>query len=290
LRYSAEAWTREPPSISRSQPSRLPSPFDLGPTFFEDFLQIEKVTSQEREELSNVLGVQLNERECGDLNFIILRFVSAIALSQWLPIWRQYADRLTEIISGLDQLLSLARKFVGLAMLKPGGPESEPGVLSLDASVKLYLNMKGARPSVQIDSSTVRHICIDALEQIKPLVSKRGPRENVNFHLFMESLFHFVKDQGVPTTLPSRQIKEKFGSPHRTPYFKFCRAILGLAITKGKPAIARAQLSDLEKEEALKRLAHSNKDDGGVLEDLHRVREAFARRDRKGSGSRGTTS
>jgi hypothetical protein len=73
-------------------------PFDLGPTFFEDFLQIEKVTSQEREELSNVLGVQLNERECGDLNFIILRFVSAIALSQRLPSWRQYADRLTEII------------------------------------------------------------------------------------------------------------------------------------------------------------------------------------------------
>ena len=155
------------------------------------------------------------------------------------------------------------------------------GSSSLDASVKHYLRLCGARPSVEIDPSTIRSICTTALGRIAPLASKPGPRADLNFRFLMEALFLLAKKHHVHVTLPSRQIKGRFGSPDRTPFFQFCRAVLDLALTKGRVAIEQAELALSEKECALKKLSHSNRTDGGLLETLHIVRQYLSRRKRK---------
>jgi hypothetical protein len=152
------------------------------------------------------------------------------------------------------------------------------GVLSLDASVKHYLMMRGAQPCIEIDFGTTRKICRDVLEVIQPLASKRGRKEDVIFYLFMQALYDLAQESGARITLPSRQSKGRDGSPDRSPFFHFVRGALELAIVKGRPAIEHAELPDPEKQEALRQLAHSNKGDDGILEYLYRVRNAAAAR------------
>jgi len=164
-----------------------------------------------------------------------------------LPIWEQYVERLKEIISISDQLISCANHFVSLTMWQPQDAPTDRAVLSLDASVKHYLRLCGARPSVEIDPSTIRSICTTALGRIAPLASKPGPRADLNFRFLMEALFLLAKKHHVHVTLPSRQIKGRFGSPDRTPFFQFCRAVLDLALTKGRVAIEQAELALSEK-------------------------------------------
>jgi hypothetical protein len=207
--------------------------------------------------------------------------VSAIALAERLPSWAQYAERLRQIKDISDQLIACAHLFGSLTMRQENDLPFNRGVLSLDTSVKHYLRSCGARPSVEIDTSTIRSICIDALEHIGPLASKRGPRADLNFRFFMGALLVFAELHDARVTLPSRQSKGQYGSPYRTPFFQFCRAVLDLASSKGRVAIEQADLPPIEKEHALKRLSHSNKTDGGILEDLHKVRQASRGRQRK---------
>jgi hypothetical protein len=276
------------PRTTKVQPSdaygvRLP--FELAPTFFSDFLDIDRVSGDERRQLGEMLGVELSESTCDDLDVQIKRFVSGVALERRLPSWKQYAERLREIIAVCDRLLESARRFNDLIIKKPSGAPSDPAALSLDESVKNYLQLSGANPKIKIDLSTIRTLCDDALKTIQPLASKRGQKENINFFLFMQALFQAAQDSGARVTLPSREQKGKMSSGDRPAFFKFVRAALDLSIQKGRAAIEKADLPAPEKDEALKRLAHSRKTDGGVIEDLYRVRDA-ARKIKASSSNR----
>jgi len=114
----------------------LPAPFELAPMFLSDFLHIENLTADEASHLGETLGVQLTKAARIDLHLIIQRFVSSIALAGRLPSWKQYAERLKEILAVSNQLVASAQRFVALTMWKRDDAPSEPGVLSLDASVK----------------------------------------------------------------------------------------------------------------------------------------------------------
>ncbi len=90
----------------------------------------------------------------------------------------------------------------------------------------------------------------------------------------MQALFDLARESGAPVKLPSRRLKEELSLGDRTPFFNFVRAALDLAIQKGRAAIEKADLPAPEKDEALKRLNHSSKTHGGILEDLYHVRAA----------------
>jgi hypothetical protein len=77
----------------------------------------------------------------------------------------------------------------------------------------------------------------------------------------------------LPQTAP---IKEKFGSPDRTAFFKFVRKALELAIAKGLTAVEKSELPDSEEQGALSRLRHSKKSEYDILEELLQVREEAA--------------
>jgi hypothetical protein len=163
---------------------------------------------------------------------------------------------------------------------------AKPGVLSLDETVKIYLEFLDAAPKTHLDAGeieAVRKACAEVLERVKPLASKRGRKENVNFYLFMEALFKLAQESGAEVTLPSRQTKGKFGAQDRTAFFHFVRGTLELAIQKGRAAIERADLPAPEKEAALRRLVHTRKTDGGILEDLYSIRKSARSRRKKGS-------
>src|SRR3954452_15693845 len=62
-------------------------PFELAPTFFNDFLDIEHVSDEEVRSLGQILGAELTDQAREDLGVAIERFVSAIALADGLPAW-----------------------------------------------------------------------------------------------------------------------------------------------------------------------------------------------------------
>ncbi len=254
----------------------IPVPFELAPTFFSGFLGIETISADERTQLGRLLGVELTESCCKDLDLQIQRFVAGVALAQQLPSWKDYAGRLKEIAAICDQLLEAARRFHDLIFWKPNDDPPKAGALSLDSSVKHYFYLSGARPEIVVDLSTVPALCADNLKTIQPLASRRGTKQNLNFYLFMQSLFHLAQESGADITLPSGQIKEKFNSSDRPPFFKFVREALDLALQKGRAAIEQSDLPPLEKDEALRRLAHCRKTDGGILGYLNQVRAAAA--------------
>jgi hypothetical protein len=147
--------------------------------------------------------------------------VSGIALAQRLPSWKAYAEHLSEIIATADQILSAVRRFEALTMWKRNELPAKPGVLSLDETVKIYLEFLDAAPKTHLDAGeieAVRKACAEVLERVKPLASKRGRKENVNFYLFMEALFKLAQESGAEVTLPSRQTKGKFGAQDRTAF------------------------------------------------------------------------
>jgi hypothetical protein len=136
--------------------------------------------------------------------------------------------------------------------------------------------MYGGKYEIKLDLAPVRQACKRALEEIEPLATKRGRKGDLNFHLFVEALFQVARDCGARTTLPSGQIKEREGPDQRTDFFRFVRATLELTIQKGCAAIQQADLSETQKEAALKVLRQANKTDGGLLEDLRRARKKVA--------------
>jgi hypothetical protein len=251
-------------------------PFELAPTFFNDFLSIDLISNEEAKSLGQVLGAELTQEARNDLQVIIKRFVSAIALSGRLPKWKAYERRLLEIDQRAGKLLDAARQFKKITRRSPQEAPSPPGVLSLEQSVKHYLALAGGDYDLQLDLTSVRRACKRALKRITPLATKRGRRGDLNFRLFVEALYPVARLCGARITLPSGQIKERDGPDQRTDFFKFVRATLELTIQKGCTAIQQADLSEAEKEEALKILRQASKRDGGLLEDLRRAKKSVA--------------
>jgi hypothetical protein len=156
----------------------------------------------------------------------------------------------------------------------PNDPPSPSGVFSLDESVKHYLRLSGGGDyELDIDLRRIRQVCKSALKKITPLATKKGRKADLNFHLFVESLFHVARDCGARITLPSGQIKEKYGPEQRTAFFAFVRTTLDIAIEKGSAAIEQADLSEAEKEGALEALRKADKEDGALLEFLRSARK-----------------
>jgi hypothetical protein len=156
-------------------------------------------------------------------------------------------------------------------------PASPQGVLSLEGSVKHYLDSAECRYKLKLDLTPLRKACKRALNRITPLATKQGRKADVNLHLFAESLFHVARLCGARTTLPSGQIKERNGPTKRTKFFDFARATLELTIKKGCVAIKQADLSEAEKGAALKVLGRANKTDSALLEVLRNARKNVAR-------------
>ncbi len=76
---------RRTPKVQHQAVYGVRVPFELAPTFFSNFLGVDGISSVERKQLGDILGVELSERTCEDLDIQINRFVSGIALAQRLP-------------------------------------------------------------------------------------------------------------------------------------------------------------------------------------------------------------
>jgi hypothetical protein len=131
------------------------------------------------------------------------------------------------------------------------------------------------KTELRVDIAGIIQLCETALKEIKPKASQRGPRADYSFKLFLQLMFFAAQLAGASVTLPSNESKGQFGSQQTTPFFKFIRAALTMAIAKARIAIDNLPLSDEEKLHANSTLErYGKKSHGSLLETLRQAKKA----------------
>src|SRR5687768_13838842 len=88
--------------------------------------------------------------------------------------------RLRKIQRTAMALLKTARRLERLTIWNPGDDAFHSKVLSLDQSMKLYFNLSGEPPQIDIELAGVMSACSTGLLQVAPLASKRGAKGDLN--------------------------------------------------------------------------------------------------------------
>src|SRR5829696_4868293 len=107
----------EDPRFSDDLPNSvygIPIPFELASTFLDDFLDIEHFSDEEAERLSLLLGTELTAQARSDLEVVSKRYISAIALADRLPRWKDYQKRVGEIDDLAAEVLDASRRLIKL--------------------------------------------------------------------------------------------------------------------------------------------------------------------------------
>jgi hypothetical protein len=176
-----------------------------------------------------------------------------IALPERIPGWDAFRDRLVAIIESGQACLKAAQQFVQMTHPSSLGKDKPKGALSVDQAVKTYLSLAGLNDSiVDIDIAAILEACQRGLEEVEPRASKRGTKSNIALARFLHAVEIAAQLSGAPTALPSNKIREKYELQSTTPFFRFGRECLKIAITNGKAAIAAASLADGERSRAEK--------------------------------------
>jgi len=160
------------------------------------------------------------------------------------------------------------------------GKDKPKGALTVDQAVKTYLSLAVSADSiVDIDIDAILEACQRGLEEVEPRASKRGTKSNITLARFLHAVEIAAQLSGAPTALPSNKIREKEELPSTTPFFRFGRECLKIAITNGKAAITASSLADDERSRAEKMFSDLAKYTGDQKSDgafLSRWRDARA--------------
>jgi hypothetical protein len=246
----------------------------LQPMFLSNFILIEHLTDEECAALQDIITVPITAEFRSEINAAIHHMTATIALSARVPGWKDFEERLRDIIKAKNEVITAAEHF--LQMTYPSETEiiASKGVLSVDQAVKTYLALSGFGQShINIDIGPITRACEQGLKDVELLASKRGRRSDHALIRFLHLIYLAAKSAGAPIKLPSDKIREKNETRSTTPFFLFARECVKIAALKGIAAISAAQLTDEEKSDAEKVLtsyvnkytAGTRKSDGALL-------------------------
>ena len=238
----------------------LPPQNSVGPLLLSDFIDVASLTDEQCNALQKTLGVPLTKASREEIDAAIHRMAATIALSERIPGWDAFRERLGAIIESGQTCIKAAQQFV--QMTHPGslGKDNPKGALSVDQAVKTYLSLAGYKDSiVRVEIDAILESCRQGMEEVEPRASKSGTKSNIALARFLHAVEIAAQLSGVPTALPSNKIREKDELPSTTPFFRFGRECLKIAITNGKAAITAASLADGERSRAEKMFSHLEK-------------------------------
>lgn len=238
----------------------LPQQNSVGPLLLSNFIGVASLTVEQCNALQETLGIPITKAAREEIDAAIHKTVTTIALSTRIPGWGAFRKRLRAIIKSGQTCTEAARQFVEMTNPSTLGNDRPKGALSVDQAVKIYLLLAGANKSiVNIDIDALVAACQRGLEEVEPRASKRGTKSNIALDRFLHAVEIAAQLLGAPTALPSNKIREKGELPFTTPFFRFGRECLKIAITNGKAAITAASLADGERSRAEEIFSHLEK-------------------------------
>jgi len=270
------------PSTSLKDAAVIKRASTLKPMFLSNFILTEHLTDEECAALQDIITVPITAEFRSEINAAIHHMTATIALSARVPGWKDFQERLRDVIKAKNEVISAAEHL--LQMIYPSETEiiASKGVLSVDQAVKTYLALSGFGQShIDIDIGPITQACEQGLKEVEPLASNRGQPSDHALARFLRSLQIAAKSAGAPIKLPSDKIREKSEIRSTTPFFLFARKCVKIAALKGIAAISAAQLTDEEKSDAEKVLtSYANKYTTGTRKSdgalLGRLRKAHA--------------
>jgi hypothetical protein len=261
----------------------VPSQIPIGPLLLSDFVTVAPLTDKQCSALQETLGVTLTKAARGEIDSAIHRMVATIALAARIPGWGAFRERLGAIIESGQTCIKAAQQFEQMIRTQPPFKDKPKGALSVDQAVETYLALAVIKDSIiKIDIDAILETCRRALKEVEPRASKRGEKPNIALARFLRTVEGAAQSSGGPTTLPSNAIRERAALPSTTPFFRFARECLKIAVTNGRAAITAASLADDERSRAEKTFSEletyntgDKKSDGAFLSRFRDARADF---------------
>ncbi len=243
----------------------VPFNFRLEPKFITGFFVVPSLTAREKLELEEALGCSLRRRHVVDLNDAVGRFVAGVGLATRIPSWKKFASHLAAVVKRTEELIELT---------SPVADEAVPrGIVSASEAMNHYLRYRG----FQNNLDELKALAQEELKKAQVFASKRGPKGDPSYRLFLESLVVIAKTAGDPLSLPGHEAQGPWGAEKRsTSLSRFANCMIEIACERGVRAAERSSLKAAEKIKARNSFGNlRGKAYDAVLGQLETAREAM---------------
>jgi hypothetical protein len=259
-------------------------PFQPAPMFFSDALEVPDLSEDDIRLLSQDLDFEISRETRLDLDRLIQRFVCTVALAGRLPTWKNYIGHLERIRDSARTFNEAQHRLRGLVLWSNEDDATDSKVLSAPQAIKTFIGLADWGPEVK--KRAVRKalsraggldeligLCEDEIARLRPLKAKRGRKPDQHVNFLLQALTRLTLDAGLRPTLPSRGQMGELAADCATPFFRFCRSFLTIAIEKGIAAVESSDLSPREKAAAARTFRFSGKSNDSLLDHLYNARK-----------------
>ena len=242
----------------------------LGPMFISNFIVPTPITDEECNSLEEQLGQRIEDAARHLIDDAIHQFVATVALKGRLPSWQQLRTRFEKLAKLGSQFLNLC----GAECCNNVGTE----VLSIDETVATFLGaaiwidqQRGEFQKALRGIKEVINTCNWGLKTVKRQV-RRGQKGDFELRCFLEALVIIAHVAHAEVKLPGSDYKGP--EDPKTPFFKFVRQAIVIAVRKGSTALEGSPLSADEKLQAVNRFSRCRKKkDGALVDQLTKVKK-----------------
>lgn len=257
------------PSTDLSQAYIVPDPFILQPFYFSGYIRTEQLSEIEITRLETALASKLTEKLISEVNRAIDEFVCTVALQHRLATWKQIESHLQLILKTCGTLITSAHALVKLTNPAEIDNSVSQGTLSADQLIKKMLmdHVDPEKYILKVYLDTIIAPCIQAHEDIKAKIKRGRKPENI-FRLFISRLATAMREEGYEVKVPSNENSTDKAHPS----FVFINTVLSVCIEKGKLSVTASDLTEAEKNDAIKVLSHHKKSARAIG---HYLREGF---------------